>query len=625
MTWKPIDFQGIVSLNQTVVGQLHQYLEEKESQTGFKILNSIQSNSGEAANPSLSPTSDVRIRLSEAVDGLSKKIRQLIQSKQKITNPEDWRIAAKKDNDAIWGYLEILEECITELFQQLEQIGVQDWNAELAHVVDTIKEMLMHQLDDLHWCIMRIENQLHEYRWASEAQEGRWVTLRKVVLFWQTALDRSLLSNVDKCQKYLGFRYQNFADRYERNRDFQTKIEQSLDKFNAYKVFGELEPETQEKFKKIYQLVKFWELNAKAKSLPQREAIRSLRNLINPDKALSLFREYYGELKKTLFQGSREIKEYAAVINEIPVLKTFNESINGYRSELHTLGAIIAKYREFLLRTDPNPYVRSRWGFPEWVVGPESSQTRQMLALGYDVEDLSSSFESFRQAVEKQAAEPEKPMEDTKNEIQNILHEMGQPLMSKPMMKLRAEHLVQLLQELDELSSTNKDVVDFVGQALAKGLRVDWKYHVLFDQPAFHHIYAIHHDLVGSVDERNHLNRMHKFKRLIQQIEQWVKDNDTPRHTHEIELDMNDMKGYLQDFLGQVQRVCGEQGDKSHARPAVNEIERELLEYRYLFGNFFHHLRDSKPEERMIRNQFLFVDQYFEAVENRLHEWKAYC
>lgn len=622
MTWKPIDFEGIVNLNKTIVDQLYHYLDKKEALLGQVILNAVHPYQNADVPPVIMTSPDMKVKLSDAVEGLGKQIRQITQSHSPITDPQDWEHAVKKINSGLWEYLETLEECVTELFQQLASLGIEDWRTELAHVVQSIKEILANRLDDLLWAIKRIETQLKDYRWTSEGQQGKWISLRKAALFWSSLLDRPLTSNLVKCKKFLSFSYQNFSDKYKHFNEIHAKTDQMLEKFNNYRIFSTLEDESQNKIKKIYQLVKLWELNAKARFLPRQETVRALRNLISPDGALSIFKEYYQALLKELFVNGNMIKDQPALVQSHDEVERVQEELLSCRGELHMLGATISKYRDFLLRTDPNPYVRSRWGFPEWIVGQEPPQAKQMWSLVYDIEHLDEMYEGFRQAIERKAVAPDTPIAEVDGDIQIILHEMAQPLLSKTMMQSKAERLMVLLQQLDELTNINKESVDYVGQVLGKALRADWKYHVLFGIPAFHQIYEIHHGLIGSVEDRNHINRLHKFKKLIQKIGQWVKNNDTPRHTHEIELDMNDIKGYLQDFLGQVQRVVALEGDRDAAQKSRTLIERQLLEYRYLFGNFFYHLREEKPEERMIRKQFLFVDQYFEAVENKLHEQK---
>lgn len=617
-----MDFHGIITLKRPIVDQLSRYLDEKESQTGIKILEAINPFQGESLTPLLAPIPELRYRLSDAVEGFGKKVRQVQQSQLVLTDPNDWKKSVTQVNAAFWEYLETLEEYITELFQQLEQVGIEEWHTDLADVVHEIKEMLTHHLEDLRWAILRMENQLKDYKKICEKKQGRWSELGRAAFFWKSLLDRKLLSNVDKSRKYLGFRYQSFADRFSRYQDIHAKIEQLTEKFNHYEIFKTLDPENQEKFKKLYRLVRLWEVNTHVKSLPQNEPIRSLRHMISPDKAFTLFKDYYQHLHKALFDRSRALKSDWINALEESGVKKIEEDVLQYRTELVTLGATITKYRDFLLSTDPNPYVRVRMGFPEWVAGPEPVQTKKLLNLSYDVETLDRKMELFRQGIENKKA-ASTSIDPIKYEVIDVLHEMGQPLMSRQLMRHKAEKAVSLLQQMDELSTTKQEAVDFTGSSLAKLMRSDWKYQTLFDLSAFHVVYETHHHIVETVNDRNHLNRLQKFKRFIQQIEQWVKNDDTPRHTHEIELDINDMKGYLQDFLAQVQRICKEEAeDSTRLHQSVTDMEKELLEYRYQFGNFFHHLHENKPEERLIRHQFLFVDQYFEAVENLLHDWK---
>jgi hypothetical protein len=408
---------------------------------------------------------------------------------------------------------------------------------------------------------------------------------------------------------------QNFADRYGRFIDLHTRIERSMDRFSFYRVFSSLENSSKENIKKLYYYLKFWELNQSNPAVPEKDIIRAIRILAYPEKEVSLLREYYQNLKKTLFDLGIKIKTTDEFLH-------YQETITGYRSELQALRIILNKYRDFLIKTDPNPYVRSRLGFPEWIVGPEPHHVKQLRHLDYDAENLDNLFVSISQAIQKAGLEESAPFQPNED-MQKVIHEMGQPLISKNLMKSNAERLVNMMQQFNELGSTHKEAIDYIGQILSKAMRLDWKYQTLFDIPAFHEVYAIHHGLIGAYEERQHLNRMHKFKRYIQQIEQWVKTNDTPRHTYEIETDIHDIKGYLQDFFAQVQRLIKDEGkDKEAVKDKITQIRHQLLEYRYLFGNFFHHLRLNKSEDRMIRRQFLFVDQYFESIESKLHDWQ---
>ncbi|NGX43684.1 MAG: hypothetical protein K940chlam7_01984 [Chlamydiae bacterium] len=622
---KPIDFQGIVSLDQPLVDQLHCYLQEKESQVSNSILSAIHTLPRESLPPVLPYSTSGQVKLADAVEAFSKNVQNVTSSKRPLVPSNDWESATTLINNALWEYVEVLEGCITELFQQLGQVGFEQWHPELMTIVDQLKDMLNFRLEELGWKIRRLESLLWDFRWACEARGNKNIFLRKILFFWQSLLDRSLLSYIRKSRKLITVRYKWFSQRYGEYQKLKAKIEQSMRKFKGYHVFKSLEKGIQDEFKRLYQLLKLWEHNLKSNALPQREPVRALRNAFSIDKATDLFNEYYETLRNTLFERSRKFKSDP---NELYIdsssRRIVDEVLKGFCAEIHTLGVAVGKYRDFFLGTHPNPYVRTRWGFAEWIVGPEPSQTKNLLHLVYKIEKLDKLFEQLRQSLKKgPSVSNTKDLAQQHREIQRTLHEMGQPLSSFGVMRSRAEKILAQIQQMDELGSFNSEVVGYVGRTFSKALRADWQYHVLFDIPLFYQLYTIHRGVLGPIEDRQHLNRMNKFNELIEQLEGWVDSRDTYRHVHEIETDMTDIKGYLQDFLAYVQRVAKDDSlDKVKANELITEISDQLLEYRFAFGKFFHYLHQHEPEGKLIRNQFLFIDQYFESVENKLHEMR---
>jgi hypothetical protein len=350
--------------------------------------------------------------------------------------------------------------------------------------------------------------------------------------------------------------------------------------------------------------------------LPDREPVHAIRSLQAPEKTFHFFKEYEKTLREALFSRSRQIKLQPYSLVDLISKIQHQHALQGQMAELHTLGKTVRKYRDFLLRTDPNPYIRSRLGFGEWIVGPEPPIAKKLIDLIYDIEGLDALFIKLMTSVEEGDITKEAFVK-IKEDIFRILHEMSQPLASYSLMLSKGRLLVQELQKINELGSTHAEVVDFIGDVLSRSLRNDWKFHVLHEISEFKEIFVIHRGIVGPVEDRSHAHRLQKFKRLIHEIRNWVKNNDTHRHLGEIEADVSDLKGYLQDFLASIQRLAGNPvRDAAKYRGLANQ----LLEYRYLFGQFFHLLRRNKAEERVIRNQFLFVDQYFESAENQLYE-----
>lgn len=623
MSWKTIDFQGIISLDSPVVDLLGHYLEERENQLARGILEAIPAPANtEQPLPPLELTS--LLKLDDAIDYFAKRDYLNNHGQHPRIALENWKKSVAEINTILWQYVEILEGSVTELFQQLEQISLEQWHSRLFQAVSSIKEILVHKMEDLIWSIKRLENLLWKSRLACENPKSNSLLFIRLSSIWTSVLDRSLIAHLNKSQEFLRAQYYKFTKRHKGYISLLDEVEKSLEKLAMYRVLSTLDSETRRQFIELYQLLKLWELNCTVKALPSREFVVALRNALSIDKATGLFRDYYNALRKTLFEKSLVFKRHSQeLLVESPSRSYMQESLAGSEAEIHSLGATIAHYREFLLRADPDPYVRTRLGFPDRVVGSEPAQTKPLLNLGFDVEALNELYEQLIQALKKGTVLLPEEQGKLDQEIQQHLHEMAQPLATHRRIRSAAESILDRLQKLDELGSFDSNIVEYMGQLFAKLLRVDWKYNVLHGIPLFHQLYAIHQGLIGPIDDRYHMNRLSKFRKLLHQVEDWVKNRKSQAHFHDIELDINDIKGYLQDFLGYVQRMFNEPKlAKSQAEKLEQEVSRELLEYRYLFGNFFYQLRQNETEGLLIRKQFLFVDQYFETVEYKLYEFR---
>lgn len=617
MNWKPIDFQGIISLDSSLISLLHQYLDEKEELLARSILNAIPPPLINLPTPPASTEATGNLKLADAIEAFVK--RNYPSNSQPLTSPFDWKKAIANINKALWEYVETIEGCIVELFLQLEQTTIEQWHPRLAHVISSIKEILIHKTEDLLWGIKRLEHQLQKCHAVCEPP-SRWNIFARLYQYWTPVLDASLTSNLKKSQEFLKAQNQKFTKRYKGYIQLQEQVDHALEKFTKFRILNSLDTETQVQFKKLYQLLKLWELNKNAKTIPVKELIIALRNALSIDKATMLFKEYYQALKADLFNKSLDFKKKQTLLDENPLKNLMQESITSSQTETRTLGTIIGNYRDFLLSADPDPYVRTRLGFSEGIVGPEPAQTKPLLQSGYDAEALNDLFEKLTQSLKK-GLQQRVTIAQVEPEIQHALHEMGQPLATHRLLRARAELVLDKLKQLDELGSFESNSIDFVGNVFAKLLRADWRYHVLHGIPLFHQLYEIHHGLAKPSEDRHHTNRISKFKKLLQKVHEWVKDQKTHIHYHDIELDMNDIKGYLQDFLGYIQRISSDQSlTQEKALELHQEIAQQLLEYRYLFGNFFYQLRQHEAEGQFIRRQCLFVDQYFESIEIKLHE-----
>ncbi len=167
------------------------------------------------------------------------------------------------------------------------------------------------------------------------------------------------------------------------------------------------------------------------------------------------------------------------------------------------------------------------------------------------------------------------------------------------------------------------EMIDYVEDILSKAMREDWKYHELHEFPLFHQIYRMHVGMVKGLDDPSHAFRLDRFQHLFRQIEKWVTKEDMYAHVHEIELDSNDMKTYLQDFLASIQRALKDKEHNPFLDETIKKFRQQLFEYRYIFGQFFFTIMNKNADGQQLRNHFLFVDQYFETAEMALNDLKS--
>ncbi|MBA2368739.1 MAG: hypothetical protein H0V82_06920 [Candidatus Protochlamydia sp.] len=614
MSFRPIDFQGLMDLDQKIVDQLEKYLQQKETRLSHQILTIIQPMPMEAYAPLLSFNGG-HLKLSDAVEGFTKKVRLIVKGGLNNLPKYEGDKAVAKINRALWEFTEVLEGCVVELFQQIKQVSVDRWHVSIAHVVLAIKNMLIHYIEDLIWAIRRLEKPLKEYNMKFEKKERMW---SKLWSYWEKSINPELIKNLKQSETFLKEQYEIFNQSYIQFLHINVKVEDLLIKMKTFPVLALLEVPEQNLYIDVFRLLKILELNTRPKGSLALDTIRSLKNLTSVDNVIWTLRIYYRGLKDAFFNSSYELKCLKNEPHEFDAsLEKLKFKVKEYQHELKELIVTMVHYRVFILKTDANPYVRSRWGFTEWIVGPEPVKSKKLLNLIYSAEELSKGYSGFLISLEGNFKEMHQQRLHIHQEIEKLLHEMGQPLISRSMMRNRVNGLLEELKKYDEIGSPELESIDYVDTILAKAMREDWKYHILHEFSLFHELYRLHLGLCDYIEDPSHAFRMERFRLLFDQIEDWLNKGDIYSHVHEIELDINDMKAYLQDFLAAIQRIVKEKPPESISYQAVHKYKQELLEYRYVFGQFFFILL-GKESDGQLRNQFLFVDQYFETVENLL-------
>lgn len=625
MSWQAIDFQRIVVLDQSLVQQLDHYLQDKEAELGQEILTSFPTGKEGIAPPMLEPSKLLRLKLSDAIEGFSKRVRQAIQREEELVNDGVLKHVRLKVEEGFLNYVEVLEGCVRELFLQVDQTGLDGWTSDLLMAIDFFKDLFHHHIEDSILVLKRLENLLKEYRRACREKEGGFLVVKALADPFLPVLDSSLISNLERLEKYLKSSHKKCSRYLVDYLQIEDQVNISLKKLNSYHALEKLEEVQREKYKRVYFYAKLGQMNARPKPSFFQELMRALSHTVSVEYALEIFRDYVKALYGAHYHQSRVLKkEKVRYLSEPGGKDKINEIVKGYRSEILSLGSTVARYRELILKTDPNPYVGTKWGFTEGIVAPEPQQTKQLLELEFEVENLKKLNDQIKAAVAKAESSPQPPEKIPFDPgVHKMLHEMGQPLTTYGMVKGRAEKLLEHLSEINELGSTNPNAIEYTGDTLSKMLRADWKFHILHEIPLFQEIIKNHFGITGDVEERRHLNRMNKFSYVTKELELWVTRRETRKHEREIEFDVNDLKVYLQDFLGLVQRASQEEGEAPVKRQKVYDLAHLLLIYRNLFGEFFHHLENASLEGRRLRQKLLFVDQYFESADQKLYEMKS--
>lgn len=617
MSWRPIDFLGVINLEPSIVDQLEHYLQEKETRLAYQILQAISGEAMESSQPRLSITPSMK--LSEAVDSFTKQVRAASLRQEVQKAPEEQQRILKFLNRSLWEYTEILEGCVVELFQQVQRVPFSRWHISLSVVVQDLKGLLLHRIEDLMWMIKRLEKPVSELFMTSKSLKSlRW-------LRWRTpSIDDHLLENLQQTEKALKSQFSEFKRTYHDYLTLSIQAEECLEKMKGYPILAQLDMQDQNVYIDVFRLLKMLEVNPRGKKVIAKEVTRALEHLTSSDHIAHLFNLYLKAFQEAFFHCSLEWKSLNHEENHyLEASQKIKAKVTDLQHELREFMVTMSRYRTYLLKNNANPYVRSRLGFTEWIVGPEPSKAKQLRELLFSADHLNDQFTLFAQSLERDPLNQQNVEYHAHEEIEKLLHEMGQPLISRTMMINRAEKFLDALKTCDEIGSPQISTIYYVEDKLSKAMRADWKYHVLHEFPLFHQLYRLHKGLEEVFDDPAHVFRMDRLQLLFTQITKWVGKGKLDAHVHGIELDMNDMKTYLQDFLAAIQRAAKDKSVDPFFDEALCKFTQQLLEYRYIFGRFFHHLMNKNSNAQHLRYQFLFVDQYLETTESLLNDLKG--
>lgn len=581
---------GLRSFNHALVEQLKIFLNIKEARLANVIMAQVFA---KAALQNI-PLPSHEIKLLPLVQHLKNHLTldgSLEKEQEKVSGI----------NQAFWHYVQILEENIAELFQRIDRLEISDWTFELFTVVTDIKDLLLDQLSILIDGLTILEEAFQK------------ISPPKLFHFFRRQVfDKSLLKNLSNSKSFLITNYESFKRKYGLFDEFSGKIVRKAKKFKNYIGFASLEKPIKKHFLNIYRITNLWDENLKVKVFNRLDFLKEMKQNIPLFRSYLVLKQYLESINSAFFRLCEEWR----LRREMEQM----EDVQYLNKELSALGSTIEKYRNLLLSTDPNPYVRSRLGFKEWVVGPEPRTTKEMLELIYNLEALKRLIYKFENSAKQQTQEndPEAKRLILKNGMQSIIHELGQPLVSKSMVRSRLDKLIEIIDECDELAGSTGEVGNLVTEALLNAFRIDWHYQLLFENPKFQEILTIHKNSEKMEKDFFHHRRIQHFRQMASEIENWVRQNASFRHMHDLETHVSDAKEQMQVYLSHVKRRV-ESLDGVEKSLYEEQVKLQLLEYYEVFDRFFFLLKNYEVNGKMILNQFQFIDLYLQAIKQLLH------
>jgi hypothetical protein len=578
------------------------YLEQQEAKLADSLLLSTVPPSSSLGVVHLHGSG--HFQLTQALQIISHRIKDL---KEADTIPGEWKVAVVSANNALWGFLQVLEEAENELVDHLKAAKMGEWNEDFYSISLKFKELISHRIEDSIWLYRRLEELYLTYRATCQKHRNLWAIFGKLWSPFTTILDKQVLNRLFKAEEELSAQFKLFTVGYETFKSFKEQCSEAEKKWEQMTCFHDLSEGEQSLFLKLFRFLTIWEDNNKKKFLEPESLISAVKAMSKSGTVTLLYRDYYKCIKSALFELS--------VAFQGTLDTSFVSKVNQLKKELLALGGQVSAYREILLRGDPNPYVRSRWSVSEWTLGPEPRKTKDLLQLIYDIEMMSRWFDHLIRSIEKEPISQRSLKKAyLQRQVAEVFHEMGQPLASRNMMQAKTDRFIDLLEELDELGGSMGVSHEEFADYLLKGLSLDTRHLVLFDNPKFEELFLIHEGFASHITDLAHEKRSKLFKQAIQHITYWLKEHEVMRHEKEIDVDEGAIQEEFQKLFAAVQR-----GDLPQAgtKDAYYEM---LLEYRFQFSKFFYNIKKFEEEGRIIRKHFQFVDKYLDSIEKALRQ-----
>ncbi len=492
MGFNPADFRTETGQGEATADQVRLYLQTEEDHVLDNILHAFQiplDKEGAKKRGAISS------RFKAATDSVIAHIEASLKGEKKRLTRQELDIVVAHVRAALRHYEEILEGCAAQLFNELEKMRVDEVGDDTIQGVEAVKEKLAGQVDDCMEQVRRLESKLTYYR---SKVKGEFVLLGWVRSFFRPVIDRGVTQKLMKIHKTVNQGYHQLKirhDEYQRLDEWATKKRAKLDR---NPVFQSLPADSREKFANLYRLLKMLKQSESSSEFIIDELNRLLEATIRVNEAVTIFEGYAEALKKAFFVLRRGIPQELDTASDLKATKLkVADAIQAHRKEVRILGSIVFRYRDFILNTHPDPYVRARLGFAESTVGPEPATTKKLVRLGHRVEVLDKQCNTLANVAE--AYDPQNPDRLDLGYFDNVVEDLDEMLLEAKRPADAHGHYLEVIKGLEhanELGSFDPCRVMGVEKVMRLALRLD-HFNVLVTEKRFLALYETHVNLRG--------------------------------------------------------------------------------------------------------------------------------
>lgn len=488
-------------------------------------------------------------------------------------------------------YVEILQGMVHGLFDQLGRAGIDQWSPQLYEKVDAAKDLLLERNVEAETLIKGLNKTLKTLH--DKTQEKGW--MEKIKAPFQSYIDPDLIKKTRETTQFLNSQSKDFSKQFLFLTQSYEQIAKEEQAFSNFLVLDTLEPAARDFYVRTFRLVRLFDLNRKEDKLPPKMVAKSLKHSLPAGKVNRNLHEYLHAMQDGLCQVAKTCKEHLDASSQAVICFA--------RSEIHSFKLTVEKMHLFW-----KEHEGVKRGVISFFKKHVPRRAQELSQLSKEAVELDASYKRLLNISEGGAKEDPVVVRARLQTVDNLLHDLNQPLLSNALFKKKAEELSLKLLELDELTSTSEQVIFSVRKALIALSLLDLHYHELSEMENFHKAYDIHRGMLEIPLSPSHYKRMKLYYKVINQIKHGIKAHDLNEHAKEIEHEIHDAQEALQEFF----RLSQNGGLQ------LFSMQEELLEESHLFDNFFYFLKKKDLEGRYLRQEFAFVDNYFDAIRTNL-------